>query len=120
MLLDDDDDGIRMSQVACIASVRRAVVVSVLKTSRPVTDAWSCATTASTYMQAVHNAPNEMRRHLDSGGASGGKANGVSHNIIAQSQPLPPGTSKGYYFNVSTACITCKTAGRWHACSRNM
>lgn len=53
------------------------------------------------YMQAVHNAPNEMRRHLDSGGASGGKANGISHDIIVQSQPLPPGTSKGYYFNVS-------------------
>jgi hypothetical protein len=53
-----------------------------------------------------------MRRHLDSGGASGGKANGISHDNKVLSQPLPPGTSKGYYFNVSAARLTCKAAGR--------
>ena len=79
-------------------------------------------------MQAVYNAPNEMRRHLDSGGASGGKANGISHGSRVQSQPLPPGTSKGYYFNVSTAtphlqgcwplmCMQSKCfVGHEHAC----
>jgi hypothetical protein len=53
-------------------------------------------------MQAVHNAPNEMRRHLDSGG---NRANAVSQDSKMQSQPLPPGTSKGYYFNVSTSVL---------------
>lgn len=45
--------------------------------------------------QAVHNAPNEMRRHLDSGGT----ANGTTQDSKPRAEPLPAGTSKGYYFN---------------------
>lgn len=68
-------------------------------------------------MQAVHNAPNEMRRHLDSGGA----ANGTSQDSKPRAEPLPAGTSKGYYFNVRHFTLpTAAELQRWLAGSLHL
>lgn len=47
-------------------------------------------------MQQVHNAPNDLRRHLDSGGSAGGS----TLDSRARLDPLPARLNKGYYFNV--------------------